>query len=347
MTSRTGAPRLRVSVCIPTCARADKLGACLRALAPQTADPGSFEALVGVDGHDDHAVEAAADAWIGAGGRPDRLVVRQCVKRGPNAVRNALLGLASGDLLLCLNDDVVPDGALVETHLRAHDERDGAPALIVGAAPWAIHQPDRLFDRLVRETSMVFFYDRMTDHDPARDWGFRHAWTLNLSAPADLVRACGGFPVVSSVYGYDDISFAWSFRRAFEAPVLYRPEAIVRHDHRLEPGDYLERERRLGASAWRYASAMPEFAREVFRRDITTLDELEASRRLLAEVGADLPALERWFRSLADQASAGASEEEVRDIYERHLPLKRAMWRRGLLDAAADRPHGAHRDTAA
>ncbi|MFG0273881.1 MAG: glycosyltransferase family A protein [Phycisphaerales bacterium] len=340
-------PALRVSVCIPTHARADKLAVCLRGLAAQTVDPAAFEVLVGVDGHDDHAQEIAADAWISAGGRPDRLLVRQCQKRGPNAVRNALLDFASGDLLLFLNDDVRPDAGLIEAHLHAHDERAGAPALIVGAAPWVVHQPDRLFDRVVRETSMVFFYDRMSGEDPEHNWGFRHAWTLNLSAPADFVGACGGFPVVPSVYGYDDLAFAWTFCRAFDAPVLYRPEAIVHHDHRLEPGEYLERERQLGASAFRYAEAMPEFAAEVFRRDITRDDELDASRRMLSDVAAQIPTLERWFLALADRPASGHLPEVIAEAYERHLPLKRAMWRRGLLDAGASPRRAARRDTAA
>lgn len=340
-------PALRVSVCIPTHARAARLAACLRGLAAQTLDPGAFEVLVGVDGHDDHAQEIAADAWIGAGGRPDRLLVRQCAKRGPNAVRNALLEVASGDLLLYLNDDVRPAPDLVETHMRAHDERDGAPALVVGAAPWVVHQPDRVFDRLVRETSMVFFYNRMNGDDPEHDWGFRHAWTLNLSAPADFVSACGGFPVVPSVYGYDDLAFAWTFCRAFDAPVLYRPNAVAHHDHRLEPGDYLERERHLGASAYRYAEAMPEFASEVFRRDITSDEELDASRRMLNEVAAQVPTLERWFLALADRRASEVLPEVIAEAYERHLPLKRAMWRRGLLDAAEAPRRAARRDTAA
>ena len=338
--------RLRVSVCIPTRDRPDKLAACLRRLASQTLDPGAYDGLAGGDGHDDHAQEVAADAWLSAGGRPDRLVVRQCVKQGPNAVRNALVELASGDTLLFLNDDVLPDPALVETHLEA---QDGAkrPALVVGASPWLVRKPDTLFDRLVRETSMVFFYDRMDGADPDRDWGFRHAWTLNLSARTALVRAAGGFPVVPTVYGYDDLAFAWAFCTAHDAPVLYRPEAIVHHDHRMTPDEYLERERRLGESAWRYAQTMPAFADEVFRRPITTDEEIDASREYLAECADTLPALEAWFRSLPERNASEATADEVQAAYVKHLPLKRARWRRGLLDAAAGPRRVARQGTAA
>lgn len=340
------AARLRVSVCIPTCQRPDKLAACLRRLARQTLDPGAYEVLVGVDGHDDHAQEVAADAWLGADGRPDRLVVRQCVKQGPNAVRNALVELAAGDTLVFLNDDVRPHEALVETHLAAQDDAEGA-ALVVGASPWVVRERDTLFDRLLRETSMVFFYDRMDDADPARDWGFRHAWTLNLSARTSLVRASGGFPVVPSVYGYDDLAFAWAFCTAHDAPVLYRPEAIVHHDHTMTPSEYLERERRLGESAWRYAQIMPAFADEVFRRRITSDDEIDAAREYLADYADTLPQLDAWFRSLADRPASEATPDEVQAAYAKHLPLKRARWRRGLLDAAAGPRRAVRSGTAA
>ena len=39
--------------------------------------------------------------------------------------------------------------------------------MVLGSAPWKVHEPDSLFDRLIRETSMVFFYDQMTD-EPGR-----------------------------------------------------------------------------------------------------------------------------------------------------------------------------------
>src|SRR5205814_9227455 len=135
-----------------------------------------------------------------------------------------------------LNDDMVPGPGLIAAHAQHQEERRERSALIIGDSPWAIHQPDRLFDRLLRETSMVFFYDVMRrDTDPERDWGFRHAWMLNLSAPADLVRAAGGLAVFPSRYGYEDDELAFRLSRRFGAAVLYRPDAVAVHDHRMGP----------------------------------------------------------------------------------------------------------------
>src|SRR5690606_7562160 len=134
-------------------------------------------------------------------------------------------------------------------HVAAHEEADrelGRPAMVVGAAPWKVHAPDRLFDRLLRETSMVFFYDRMNTPearaDRWRDWGFRHAWGLNVSARTDLVRDAGGMSVFPTTYGYEDDELAFRLHERHGTPVLYRPEARARHDHRMDPADYLRRE---------------------------------------------------------------------------------------------------------
>src|SRR6185503_17009447 len=103
--------------------------------------------------------------------------------------------------------------------------------------------------------------------DPERDWGFRHCWGLNFSAPMQAVRAVGGFTAFPMAYGYDDIELAFRLQRRFEMPVLYRPGALAEHDHRYLPEDVLRRERQLGQAAWRFAGLNPEFARTVFGRD--------------------------------------------------------------------------------
>ena len=205
---------MQISVIIPTHQRPAKLAACLRALAAQTLDGREYEVLVGFDGGDAHGTRAAADAWKGAleaqnpgagGGALQLIEVPRC---GITNVRNHLLARASGRVMLSTNDDVIPDPRLLEAHAREHEAASGrgTPVIVSGSSPWVVHQPDRLFDRLVRETSMVFFHDRMiaAQAEPMRDWGYRHAWGLNMSAPMDLVREVGGFTVFPAWYGYED-----------------------------------------------------------------------------------------------------------------------------------------------
>ncbi|XOV76745.1 MAG: glycosyltransferase family 2 protein [Phycisphaerales bacterium] len=170
-----------------------------------------------------------------------------------------------------INDDILPEPGFVEAHVLAHAEREDAglgEAMVLGHSPWVVPEDASLFDRLLAQSSMVFFYDRMITPEGVvlgerdRDWGFRHAWNLNLSVSSALAREVGGFCPAIANCCYEDLEFAWRVNRAREGgvPVLFRPEAIAPHDHRYTPEGFLERERRLGYSAFGFAKASPECA---------------------------------------------------------------------------------------
>lgn len=330
---------MRVSVLIPTRGRDHKLARCLALLARQSHPKDQFEVLVGIDG-------GSASESISAPGLD--LHVLAFDHAGPAATRNRLLSRASGELLLLLNDDVRPDRDLIATHVRAHRQRR-LPAMILGAAPFARHAGDTLWDRLIRETSMIFFYDRMHAAiasglaGPDHDWGFRHAWTLNLSMPKELLLAVDGFDERLRYAMFEDLDMAFRVqargaRHATPIPVLYRPEAIVEHDHRISVQDYLDRERQLGRAAWELAEIAPRCAHAVFNRDLRAHAELDECERVITSGAADArdirADMDHWASTPSDAPRA------VADLYQRHLPLKRRTFREGLLDAAG---HVAHR----
>lgn len=312
-----------VSVLIPTRGRPGAVVRLLRSLENQTLAADRFEVVVGVDGS---GAPKAEGPWR----------VEQFEQRGPAATRNGLIDCASGELVLFLNDDVVAEPDLVETHLNAQRATDRA-SLIVGDAPFAVPADDRLFDRLVRETSMVFFYDRMDACDPDRDWGCRHAWTLNLSAPADLARE-HGFNESLDRAMFEDLEWAWRAQRSAGAPVLYRPAARVTHHHRFEPRDYLARERELGRQALRLAEVNAACAHEIFGRDVRDAGFVDECRARIERDAAQVEPLIDSFRALADMpASAAGDTRLIRSLYEHHLPLKRHLWRHGLVEASWSR----------
>ncbi len=340
---------MNVSVLIPTHQRPAKLAACVRALAHQSTDT-SFEVVVGLDGPCIHSTQAARDAWAGAG--PNRsLRIIECPRAGYTIVRNRLIEEAVGRVMLSLNDDAVAAPQLVAVHWHEHQRRRAAglgPAIIVGDAPYA-HRPagqmDSLLDRLVRETSMVFFYDRMNTPeglaDRDRDWGFRHCFGLNFSADLSCIREVGGFLARPHVYGYDDIEVGFKLARRFAMPVLYRPEAQVIHEHFYTAAALLEREHTLGRAAWVFAEANPEFAHAVFNRDICSETELASAREFIVRERDAAERLRQSFIALEHLPSCSIDGDNaahtIRALYEQHLPLKRWEWRRGLFHAAGER----------
>lgn len=326
-----------LSVIIPTRGRPAKLAACLDALAPQLRP--DDEVVVAIDGEPYGPARDAATA--GAAAERTRLI--ECPRAGYIPARRTLVGAARGEVLLSLNDDVVPAARLLDAHRRPHAER--ADVLITGPSPFK-HVPEpTLFDRLVAESPLVFF------PPPAPAPGesglvpvpFRHCFGLNMSARADSVRQVGSFHDLPDTYGYDDIELAFRLQRDAGVTLLFSHDAAVTHDHRLAPDDVLRREYELGRAAWAYARSNPAFTNEVFRRDIRDPEFLRACRAAMDVDRRDAERLERTFCSLAEFPADAASPQLLPAIAELWTTLKRYLWRWGLLDAHAHRPRGWHR----
>jgi GT2 family glycosyltransferase len=241
---------VRLSIIIPTRnGPGSPAVRCVQSLRGQGGERGQVtpadEVIVSVDGPDS---DPRLDDLDGV------LVVRG-ERAGPGEARNRALAVARAPVVLFLNDDVVAQPGLLDAHAAAHAA--GGPAMVLGAAPWAVAADDRVIDLVLRATSWIFFYDQMNDADPGRDWGFRHAWTLNLSVPR---RECAAFEPRLAHPMLDDLEWAWRMR----LPVLYRPAAAVVHEHRYTARALLRREALLGHQAAWLHQINPACAQEVF-----------------------------------------------------------------------------------
>lgn len=291
------------------------------------------------------AQAACYEAWTDSGADPAALTVFPCPRVGLAEVRNRLLPLCRGEILLSLNDDVLASPNLLEAHFAAHQQAQRT-ITVSGYSPWVVHAPDRIFDRLLRETGMVFFYHTMMDANsqptqPAEhDWGFRHAWGLNMSMPLRVVRQLGGFSVYPAKYGYEDIEMAYRMHIACAAPVRFCPDAVAQHDHRMDPAEYFSREYKLGYASPGFALQSPQCAQALFRRDLLSHKEVAFARDAVEKDQAQIPVQYAAFENVALQPSQHLDTHSphwsatLRDaLYQQHLPIKRFMFRAGLLDA--------------
>lgn len=206
----------RISVLIPTYNRCERLHRVLVALAEQTADPESFEVVVVSDGSDD-----GTDAYLGSGNLPIEIVPIFQPNRGPAAARNAAIAASEGELLLFLDDDVVPGPGLVDEHLGAHDRHPDS--VIIGPmltppdhpmTPWVRWEQDMLYKQ----------YDAME----RGLWTAtaRQFYTGNASLLREHVVACGGFD--ESLRRAEDVELA--FRLAeLGVGFHYVPSAVGYH----------------------------------------------------------------------------------------------------------------------
>ena len=205
-----------VSVVIPTYQRAAAVRRVLDSLRDQTIPANEYEALVVVDGSTDGTVEVLA------GLRPPfELHVASQPNRGRAAARNVGIGLAAGDVVVLLDDDMVVTRGLLEAHARRHGHGlrgvvgpvellvppDSPPVVSYMAAYWR-----RRMERL---------------STPGYRLRFADAYTGNFSAPRALLAELR-FDEEFTRYGHEDYELALRLVAA-GATLEFEPAALAYH----------------------------------------------------------------------------------------------------------------------
>ena len=207
-----------VSVVVPSFNRRDKLRALLEGLALQSAPPERFEVVVALDGSTDGSAAMVAGLEL-----PFACRALELPNRGVAAARNAGVAAARHDLILNLDDDMLPAPALVEAHAAAHAEGHDRLVTVGYAAPvldptarsaWAHYQRAAWEDH----------YRRKAEAD--------HPWTYfdfsvgNSALRRGLLEAIGGFD--EEMRRHDDQESGMRLVRA-GAEFRYESEALAWH----------------------------------------------------------------------------------------------------------------------
>src|SRR5688572_15497602 len=224
-----------LSVVVPTHKRPERLGRLLAELERIGQKGAPFEVVVGVDGPNDetHAMLAALRTTY-------PLHVVTSARRGASAARNAAIAAASGDVLLFLDDDVMPDQGLLERHLAVH--RSDPLAAVIGrmAAP-----PDRALPVWLDWEAKLLDrrYSRLVEGRVALSW--RDFFTANASVRREHAIAVGGFD--ERFLRVQDVEFA--HRLAIHGLRFhFLSDAVIHHD----PDKTLETWVRLAFERGRY-----------------------------------------------------------------------------------------------
>ena len=208
--SRKGAAFLPISIVIPTYRRNSVLIETITHLL--SLDPGPAEILVieQIEKHQDIA-EKKLESWQEEG------KIKYLRLAGPSIPRAINVGLcqAKHDLVLCLDDDIVPDPDLLKGHVRAL-ERTGA-ALVAGRViqPWQEGED---------------FSDDGSFHFACWQAGFVNEFMGgNFSVRREVALSLGGFDerFVRVCYHFE-AEFAYRLRRAGHR-IFYEPAACIHH----------------------------------------------------------------------------------------------------------------------
>jgi glycosyltransferase involved in cell wall biosynthesis len=290
----------RVSVVVPTVGRPASLARCLAALTSQEVEA-PFEIVVVDDappGSRPSVVVPHPARLIDGGGR------------GAAAARNAGAMAANGDVLLFLDDDLVPAPDLVRRHLAHHD--GGADLIVIGRCP---PRPPRR--SLTDRAGALWWEDRFREMAQSAALTFSDVLSGNTSVRRARFISLGGFEDGLGALRRED--WHWGIQ-SLEAgmAVAFDPDAVAVHEFAVTTADRVAavfaegRGDAVIARRWpQFAHALPDVGSGSWRpkRIVVALAlRMQPTRRLVI---AALDTLERLhFRGTWQRVSQAVQGSE-------------------------------------
>jgi GT2 family glycosyltransferase len=214
----------RLTVVIPSHHRPASLGRLLDALERQSTDE-AFEVVVVLDGDDGSSARLLRD-WAAAD--PTRRRWTSQPRRGQAVARNTGAAMARAPVVLFLDDDMEPEGDVVEVHLRHHG--DGRRIVVLGEGRVVLPPARRFLEQMI----WAWWEDRYQRRaEPGRVDCYTDLCAGHLSMRTDDFLGVGGFNPRFVGYGSEDYELGY---RLLEAGVAFvvEPAARARHHHRAE-----------------------------------------------------------------------------------------------------------------
>jgi hypothetical protein len=223
-------------------------------------DPAVLEVVAVIDG-DDHASKAALEAVVSPG---PQVKVFSTPHVGQLAALDLGVEQAEGDVVLLLDDDVVPEPGLASGHARIHARRSGV--VVMGSMP--VELPE---DAAVPVGTLLYAKEYEA-HVRALEEGhygtLDHLWTGNLSLPTADCRRVGLRSADFSASYHADLELGLRLRQAGLAGV-FEPSLAARHLHRRADRAFLRDAQRSGAGQALLARLHPGEAFEGSPRRMT------------------------------------------------------------------------------
>ncbi|MBZ5513966.1 MAG: polysaccharide deacetylase family protein [Acidobacteriia bacterium] len=239
-----------VSVIIPTHQRPQALARVLEGLRCQTFPASDLEVVVVLDGPC-----RETQALLESGAFPFALRWFVEPARGAPAARNLGVAQARGEVLLFLDDDIIPVPELIDLHLRARD-REGV--VVFGGFKPAPNSPERFVQETVDWSHVHYERCSAPGYNPTHS----DLPDGNMSATkGDLIRAGLWDETFSGVGGDDDRELALRLLKHGIA-LKFDKQAIGYHYYAKSWSDLLYDQRHIGCAHQYYMTLHPRLVRE-------------------------------------------------------------------------------------
>ena len=252
----------RFSIIIPTRDREESLISTIKAIAKLEAPPGGFEIVV----VDDGGRRPLADLTAHAGGL--ELRVHRDANRGPAGARNAGAGLARGEVLAFVDDDVrVAPGWLAAMDRAARL----APSAALGGRidPGGGSRTTEVSEQIVELAT------ERREHPGAPHF----LPSSNLVVSAHDFDQIGGFDPRFRISEDRELCRRW---RASGRPLRYVADAVCEHVKDLTVGEFARQHFRYGEGAFAYQRGRPN------RGSLAAVIDSSFYRRVLRAFGSAL-----------------------------------------------------------
>lgn len=239
-------PELLISVLIPTYNRPDSLKLVMEALKQQDLSHDVFEVILVDDASDQAVCDYQAEI---CNRLPFTLRYFRQNKTGPGAARNTALAHATADLVLFLDDDLIPEPGCLTAHVNFHSRQPDRAVCLMGAVKMHPSLNKREQARQ-HETEIPG-----TNEAPVwLDWYYYR--TGNSSFKRGFLSPTPGFN--TRMIAAEDTEFASRLHQQ-GLKLMFDPDIVVYHYHPMDVTGFMEKSKRYGESLaiwYRLAPAM-------------------------------------------------------------------------------------------
>lgn len=171
---------------------------------------------------------------------------------GAAAARNRGAEASSGDILLFMDDDVMPQPGLLDAHLQAQESRERLIA--VGPYPYAPEMPVNPLDFMIRD----WWHKRFTEMaNPGHRFTYEDCVTGNISLPRRDFEAVGGFDECFEKDGREDYELGARLLKSGMA-MDHASRALAYHYPTNTPRSSLRKWYTFGRADIRFAEKHPD-----------------------------------------------------------------------------------------
>lgn len=240
------------SVVIPTYNRLAMLLRVLEAFDKQVAAP-DFEVVVVNDGSTDRTAETL-DTLDREGRFAFRFIQKTQENGGPGRARNHGVTLASGDVIVFVGDDTVPEPRFLAEHARVHAlYRDDPWVACLGYTGWPENERVTPFMNYINDYGLQFGYE-LIDHDTVVPFNF--FYTSNISITREVLAA-HPFDTSFPAAAWEDIELAYRLDK-LGLRIHFNADAITRHHHPTSVDSFARRQFTVGRSGAIFLHKHPE-----------------------------------------------------------------------------------------